>query len=62
MKSKPIIFDVNYLPKITPLTQQGIDIGCKTIKGIDMLIYQGIEQNKLWTQNEISFDKLKKNI
>jgi len=59
IKLKPIIFDVNYYPEITTLTKQGIDFGCKIIKGIDMLIYQSIEQNKIWTQNKINFDKIK---
>ena len=59
LSCKPIIFDVNYFPKTTKLTQQGIDNGCKTVKGIEMLIYQAIEQNKIWTQNEINFEKIK---
>jgi shikimate dehydrogenase len=62
LKLKPIIFDVNYYPKTTALTQQGIDYGCKTIRGIDMLIYQGIEQNKIWTKNEINFSKIKSDL
>lgn len=56
---KPIIFDVNYYPKTTALTQQAINFNCKYVKGIDMLIYQAIAQNKIWTKNEIDFDKIK---
>jgi shikimate dehydrogenase len=58
-KFKPIIFDVNYYPETTALTQQAIYFNCKYIKGIDMLIYQAIEQNKIWTKNEMDFDKIK---
>lgn len=58
-KSNPITFDVNYYPETTALTKQAIDFNCKYVKGIDMLIYQAIEQNKIWTKNEMDFDKIK---
>jgi shikimate dehydrogenase len=59
---KPIIFDVNYYPETTALTQQGLDFQCKIIRGIDMLIYQGIEQNRIWTQCNGDFEKIKKHL
>ncbi len=39
-----IIFDCVYNPLQTRLIKEAIDVGCKTILGIEMLLYQGVRQ------------------
>lgn len=46
---RPVVFDVSYRPRITPLLEQAKAAGCETISGITMLIEQGLCQLNLWT-------------
>lgn len=47
---KPVMFDVSYLPfEGTALCQQAEAEGCQLIRGIDMLIAQGLQQSAIWT-------------
>ncbi len=43
------VFDIIYSPDTTELLKHAIRKGCKTVKGIDMLIHQGIAQFEIWT-------------
>ena len=56
------IFDIVYSPNTTKLLQTGKDRGCKTIHGIDMLIYQGVKQFEIWTGQKAPFDVMKKSV
>ncbi len=47
---KPVIMDVSYLPKRTPLLDQAEAAGLSVARGIDMLIAQGVGQFELWTE------------
>eukprot|EP00475_Leptophrys_vorax_P003548 TRINITY_DN12100_c0_g1_i3.p1 TRINITY_DN12100_c0_g1~~TRINITY_DN12100_c0_g1_i3.p1 ORF type:complete len:936 (-),score=276.04 TRINITY_DN12100_c0_g1_i3:87-2621(-) len=49
LKGKPFVFDVNYLPPETKLGKQAAEHGCKVLRGIDMLIEQGIAAFEIWT-------------
>ncbi|MCL2283329.1 MAG: shikimate dehydrogenase [Fibromonadales bacterium] len=42
------VFDIVYNPLKTRLLQEAEKAGCKTLGGIGMLIYQGLESFKLW--------------
>ncbi len=44
-----VVFDIVYSPEITRFLHDAIEKKCKIIKGIDMLIYQGIKQFEIWT-------------
>lgn len=46
---KPLVMDVSYLPKQTPLGQQVDDAKLTMVRGIDMLVAQGLGQFELWT-------------
>ncbi|GAB5362530.1 hypothetical protein AAMO2058_000805200 [Amorphochlora amoebiformis] len=46
---KPVIFQACYLPPETPLSIAAVANGCKLVRGLDMLIAQGVEQFELWT-------------
>ncbi|MDR3237164.1 MAG: shikimate dehydrogenase [Spirochaetia bacterium] len=43
------VFDIVYKPGKTRLLELASARGCKTIRGFEMLINQGIEQFKIWT-------------
>lgn len=44
------LFDVTYIPYVTPLLHQARESGCLTFGGIDVLIAQGIEQQRIFTR------------
>jgi len=44
----PIVFDVAYLPRQTPLLALARERGCQVIEGIEMLITQGVASMALW--------------
>ena len=48
---RPLVFDVNYNPAVTALMAQAQSGGCTTIGGLEMLIEQGLEQNRVWLQS-----------
>jgi shikimate dehydrogenase len=45
-----VIFDIVYTPHNTPLLKNAVARGCIPVYGIDMLLYQGVEQFSLWFQ------------
>ncbi|MDR3002326.1 MAG: shikimate dehydrogenase [Fibromonadaceae bacterium] len=45
------VFDIVYNPLETKLLKEAKEVGCKTLGGIGMLIYQGLESFKLWFPN-----------
>jgi shikimate dehydrogenase len=44
-----VVMDIVYSPIETRLLREASERGCKTVKGIKMLLYQGIAQFELWT-------------
>lgn len=51
---KEMVFDIVYVPEVTPIMQRAAASGCKTINGFDMLKYQGWEQFELFTGESIN--------
>ncbi len=49
LKSEHICFDATYNPSETRFLREAKEIGCKTINGLDMFLYQGLRQIQLWT-------------
>lgn len=49
LNSNQIVFDAVYSPLETPLLKAAAEAGAKTISGIEMYLYQGFEQVKLYT-------------
>jgi len=47
-----LIFDMVYNPLITPLIKEAKKAEAEVISGLSMLIYQGAESFKLWTDEE----------
>jgi len=49
LNEKLVVCDVIYNPKKTKLLLEAEKLGCKTISGLGMLVYQGAEAFELWT-------------
>ena len=46
---KELLFDIVYIPSVTPVMHRAARAGCKVCNGYDMLRYQGYEQFELFT-------------
>ncbi|HPB82880.1 MAG TPA: shikimate dehydrogenase [Spirochaetota bacterium] len=46
------VFDIVYAPEETSFLGSALRRGCRTIPGKEMLLYQGVQQFKLWTGTE----------
>lgn len=60
LNKKQIIFDIVYSPKETKLIKDAKTIGAKVIYGYEMLLYQGVEQFKLFTGLEAPVEVMRK--
>ena len=54
-----IVSDVIYMPEKTKLLEEAEKIGCKTINGLGMMLYQGVASFKLWTDQDMPIDVVK---
>ena len=52
LKPNHICFDATYNPTVTRFLKEAAEVGCKTINGLDMSLYQGVRQIQLWTGGE----------
>ena len=55
-----VVFDIVYEPLETELLQYAKSMGCLTIDGLWMLIYQAAEAFKLWTNKEVPVEVMRK--
>ena len=46
------VFDIIYVPAVTPMMVRAAKAGCKVCNGYDMLRYQGYEQFRIFTDND----------
>ena|ERR1700722_18833202 len=60
LNEKQIVFDIVYGNEETKLITDAKEKGAKTIAGIEMLLYQGVEQFKLFTGHDAPVDVMKK--
>ena len=49
LKPSHICFDATYNPVVTRFLKEASEVGCKTINGLGMTLYQGLRQIQLWT-------------
>jgi shikimate dehydrogenase len=54
IQKKHIVFDIVYNPLITPLVAEAVRVGAKVIPGYEMLLYQAMEQFRLFTNISVS--------
>ena len=55
-----VVMDVVYNPLKTRLLREAGGIGCITVDGISMFVYQGVFQFELWTGKKAPVDVMKK--
>jgi len=56
------VFDIVYNPLETRLLKEAKAAGAKTVSGILMLVYQGAEAFRLWTETEPPVELMKKTV
>ena len=49
LKPSHVCFDATYNPAVTRFLKEAQEVGCKTINGLGMTLYQGLRQIQLWT-------------
>ena len=54
-----IVTDVVYAPTETALLKMAKEVGCKTLNGFPMMLFQGAEAFKCWTGQEMPIDHMK---
>jgi len=52
LKRDLLVFDIVYNPPKTRLLRDAESVGARTLSGVDMLVYQGSEAFRLWTDLE----------
>jgi shikimate dehydrogenase len=57
---KHTVFDIVYSPHTTKLLKTSKGKGCKIIHGIEMLVYQGAKQFKIWTGEQAPVSTMEK--
>ncbi|AQS08614.1 shikimate dehydrogenase [Clostridium saccharobutylicum] len=60
LRSDLIVSDVIYNPEKTTLLEMAEEIGCTTINGLGMLLWQGARAFEIWTGKEMPVDYIKK--
>ena len=60
LKNGMIVMDIVYNPLITRLLKEAAEIGCKTVDGAGMFVYQGAFQFELWTGKPAPLGEMRK--
>lgn len=55
----PAVMDIVYSPAETRLLKEAKQVGCKTVGGIYMLLFQGVAQFELWTGRKAPVEVMK---
>ena len=53
------VSDVVYAPRETALLKMAREVGCKTINGLGMMLFQGAAAFKMWTGEEMPIEYMK---
>lgn len=59
LRKELIVTDVVYMPTETELLRVAKEVGCKTMNGLGMMLYQGAAAFELWTGKEMPIDYMK---
>lgn len=59
LNPKATVFDIVYEPLETRLIRDALQVGCKTITGEKMLLYQGAAAFEIWTGKKAPIDVMK---
>ena len=56
LRPELVVSDIIYNPRVTKLMEQGHSVGCKTINGLGMVLWQGAVAFKKWTGEDMPVD------
>jgi shikimate dehydrogenase len=59
LENIPAVMDIVYAPLETRLLNEARQVGCKTINGTYMLLFQGVAQFELWTGRKAPVDVMR---
>ena len=54
-----IVSDVVYIPRKTHLLDMAESVGCKTLNGLGMMLWQGARAFEIWTGQEMPVEYVK---
>ena len=57
-----IVSDVVYSPRETALLKMAKEVGCKTLNGLGMMLFQGAAAFKLWTGQDMPIEYMKEKL
>ncbi|MBN1916733.1 MAG: shikimate dehydrogenase [Verrucomicrobia bacterium] len=60
LKAATFVVDLVYNPPETPLLAQAKAKGCRTLNGLGMLLFQGVEAFELWTGRDAPVDVMRR--
>ncbi len=60
LKEDMVVMDIVYNPLKTRLLNEAESIGCTTVDGVSMFVYQGVAQFEMWTKREAPVDLMRK--
>ncbi len=60
LKEDTVVFDIVYTPLKTKLLKDAEQVGCRTVDGLWMLIYQAVKAFQIWTGIEPGPERLRK--
>ncbi len=59
LRSDLIVSDVVYAPRETELLRMAREVGCKTVNGLGMMLFQGAAAFEMWTGKEMPIEYMK---
>ena len=59
LRADLVVADVIYIPEKTALLEMAESVGCRTMNGLGMMLYQGAAAFKLWTGRDMPIDAVK---
>ena len=62
LDKKMVVMDIVYNPLKTRLLKEAEKIGCTTIDGVSMFVYQGVSQFEMWTGKKAPVDLMRKTV
>jgi shikimate dehydrogenase len=57
-----VVMDIVYNPIKTALLKEAENIGCVTVNGASMFVYQGVAQFEMWTGKKAPVDIMRKTV
>lgn len=59
LRPELIVSDVVYSPRETALLKMAKEVGCKTVNGLGMMLFQGAAAFEMWTGKEMPIEHMK---